>query len=91
VDQSETDTWHSAIGWKGATWPNHGLPRGTPGLANEGYVKSFWGPGDSNPGPPPPHALTNSATTRPHCACYVCELIVFKFVICILAGGRAGA
>jgi hypothetical protein len=39
--------------WLGATWPNHGLPRGTLGLANEGYVKKFLGPGDSNPGPPP--------------------------------------
>jgi hypothetical protein len=42
------------IGGYDATWPNHRLPRGTPGLANEGYVKIFWGPGDSNPGPPPP-------------------------------------
>jgi hypothetical protein len=53
VDESETDTWHSVIGWKGATWPNHGLPRGTPGLANEGYVKKNWDPRDSNPRPPP--------------------------------------
>jgi hypothetical protein len=27
---------------KGATWPNQGLPRGTLGFANIGYVKSFW-------------------------------------------------
>ena len=52
VDQSEADTCQGLIGGYGATWPNHGLPRGTPGLANEGYVKVFWGPGDSNPGPP---------------------------------------
>jgi hypothetical protein len=49
VNESSVDTWHASIGCEGATWPNHGLPRGTPGLANEGYVKSFWGPGDSNP------------------------------------------
>ena len=30
VDQSDVDTW-----------TNHGLPRGTLGLANEGYVKIF--------------------------------------------------
>jgi hypothetical protein len=53
VNESSVDTWHASIGCEGATWPNHGLPRGTPGLANEGYVKNFWGPGDSNPGPPP--------------------------------------
>jgi hypothetical protein len=58
VDQSDVDTWHFWL--LGATWPNHGLPRGTPGLANEGYVKSFWGPGDSNPGPPPHHAFAQS-------------------------------
>jgi hypothetical protein len=52
VGQSAVDTWHSSNGCKGATWPNHGLPRGTPGLANEGYVKRYLGPGDSNPGPP---------------------------------------
>jgi hypothetical protein len=44
VDESETDMWHSAIGWKGAMWPNHGLPRDTPVLANKGYVKSFLEP-----------------------------------------------
>jgi hypothetical protein len=52
-NESSVDTWHASIGCEGATWPNHGLPRGTPGLANEGYVKKkFEGPGDSNPGPP---------------------------------------
>jgi hypothetical protein len=54
VGQSAVDTWHSSSGCKGATWPNHGLPRGTPGLANMGYIKNICGPGDSNPGPPPP-------------------------------------
>jgi hypothetical protein len=29
--------WHFVIEWKGATWPNEGLPRGTPILAND-----FW-------------------------------------------------
>jgi hypothetical protein len=52
VDESETDTWHSAISWKGATWPNHGLPCGTPIFFNIGCVKILWSPGDSNPGPP---------------------------------------
>ena len=32
VDESKTEMWHSAIGWKGATWPSQGLPRGTSSL-----------------------------------------------------------
>jgi hypothetical protein len=46
VDEGEShcDTWHCSGEWLGATWPNHGLPRGTPGLANEGYVKKYLGP-----------------------------------------------
>jgi hypothetical protein len=36
----------------GTVRANGWVPHGTPGLANEGYVKRFWGPGDSNPGPP---------------------------------------
>jgi hypothetical protein len=53
VGESHCDMWHGSSKWLGATWPNHGLPRGTPGLANEGYVKKFLGLGDLNPGPPP--------------------------------------
>jgi hypothetical protein len=74
VDESEADMWHSTIGWKGATWPNHELPHGTPGLANEGYVKSFLGPGGFEPRTSPPrYALTPCPPTiRPsHMTCYV--------------------
>jgi hypothetical protein len=52
VDKLAVDTWHASVGCEGATWPNHGLPCGTPGLANDSYAKKFLGPGDSNPGPP---------------------------------------
>ena len=38
VDKLETDMWHSTIGWKGAMWPNHGLPHGTPGLDRKSVV-----------------------------------------------------
>jgi hypothetical protein len=30
VDESSVDMWHASVGCKGATWPNHRLPRGTP-------------------------------------------------------------
>jgi hypothetical protein len=29
LDESGGDTWHDYVQWKGATWPNEGLPRGT--------------------------------------------------------------
>jgi len=49
MNESSVNTWHALIGCEGATWPNHELPRGTPGLANNGYVKSFvWGRPESN-------------------------------------------
>jgi hypothetical protein len=73
VGESALDACRVLVGWKSATWPSHGLPRGTPGLANEGYVKVFWGPGDSNPGPPPlPAPLYQPPTIGPpHITCYV--------------------
>jgi hypothetical protein len=29
VGESNADTWRVLNGFKGATWPSHGLPRGT--------------------------------------------------------------
>jgi hypothetical protein len=31
--------------WKGATWPNHGLPRGTPGFGYLVVIKFYGGRG----------------------------------------------
>jgi hypothetical protein len=92
TNQMSTRGMH-LIGCKGATWPNHGLPRGTPGLANEGYVKIF-GPGGFEPRTSPLQRLNKvSAPTTgpPVVTCYVCGKIIFNFCFCILAGGRAGA
>jgi hypothetical protein len=33
LDEYYGDTWHDVGEWKGATWPNEGLPRGTRLLA----------------------------------------------------------
>jgi hypothetical protein len=33
LGESVCDTWHIMVKWRSATWPNHGLPRGTPLLA----------------------------------------------------------
>jgi hypothetical protein len=32
VDQLSIDTWRAVGKWGGATWPRHGLPRGTSSL-----------------------------------------------------------
>jgi hypothetical protein len=32
VSESYCDTWQLLGKWHGATWPSHGLPRGTPFL-----------------------------------------------------------
>jgi hypothetical protein len=45
------DTWHALVGCKGATWPNHGLPRGTPVLSI-GLCQKFLESGGFEPRPP---------------------------------------
>jgi hypothetical protein len=52
VDELCGDTWHIVGKLKGATWPNEGLPRGTPILAIGSFIKSFWRPRGSTPRPP---------------------------------------
>jgi hypothetical protein len=43
VDQSARDMWQFVVGLKGATWPSHGLPRGTPLLVVGFYgLKIVW-------------------------------------------------
>jgi hypothetical protein len=94
VDESHADTWHVWLVVKGATWPNHGLPRGTPGFANMGYVKNFWCPGDRTRDLLHGNALTQASACQRATggACYVNgALYVFKFVVFETAGGRAGA
>jgi hypothetical protein len=41
MDESQADMWHVMVGRKGATWPNQGLPHGTPSLVYWLCVKSF--------------------------------------------------
>jgi hypothetical protein len=78
--------------WLGATWPNHGLPRGTPGLANEGYVKKFLGPGDSNPGPPLRQRLNKFRLPMRHRMVLViwANLNYFKVNVCCWRGVGPG-
>jgi hypothetical protein len=75
LGKSASNTWHASIGCEGAMWPNHGLPRGTPVLVNEGYVKKKLSPGDSNPGPPHRQSFNKvSLTTTPRIrTCCACE------------------
>jgi hypothetical protein len=44
------DTWHVLVGCWCATWPSHGLPRGTLWLV-DGFVKIYVGSPGSNPRP----------------------------------------
>jgi hypothetical protein len=46
LGESASDTCHASIGCEGDTWPNHGLPRGTPVFVNMAYVKIFGVAGD---------------------------------------------
>jgi hypothetical protein len=77
----------ASSGWM--TWPNHGLPRGTPSLANEGYVKIFWGPGDSNPEPPPHYAFALTLRPAYHYMLLVMEATGFvcNLVCCVFRRG----
>jgi len=55
VGELSDDTWHVLEQWKGATWPNEGLPRGTRLFdvgSIFGLLKSSWRPRGSTPGPP---------------------------------------
>jgi hypothetical protein len=70
-------------------WPNHGLPHGTPSLANEGYVKIFLGLGDSNPEPStatPSQVPSNQQTTRYDLLC-VWVILYLKLCYNIYCGG----
>jgi hypothetical protein len=41
MDHSMLDKWQCLIGWRGATWPSHGLLRGTLWLALQRSVKFY--------------------------------------------------
>jgi hypothetical protein len=79
---------------KGATWPNQGLPRGTPGFANIGYVKNCLGPGGFEPATSPLSTPSQtSLATIPPCVLVIetVEIYIYCGLNIGLAGGRAGA
>jgi hypothetical protein len=81
------------VKWFGATWPRHGLPRGT--LFFGWLFKILWSPWGSNPGPP--HNVKSFGKVRPTNAPHLCLVIymilyIFKFeFIMVWARVRAGA
>jgi hypothetical protein len=73
LDEYYGDTWHDVGEWKGATWPNEGLPCGTRLLAWSivWFIKIYMGPWGSTPGPLPIEILNiNPSTTMPHVGFY---------------------
>jgi hypothetical protein len=56
VDHPMLDKWQFFIGVEGATWPSHGLPRGTLWFARD-LCKIMGSPSGSNPRPPPRYRL----------------------------------
>jgi hypothetical protein len=42
--QPIANKWHLFCKWLGATWPSHGLPRGTIVLVNGWWQKFYWSP-----------------------------------------------
>jgi hypothetical protein len=75
---------HVAQSWA-ATWH--------PGIGYCLFVKIYWSPWGSTPGPPHRISLHKVRPTNgpPVMPCYVYEFIVFEFKFVCLAGGRAGA
>ena len=80
MNESSVDTWHASVGCEGATWPNHRLPRGTPDLANEDYVKSFGVRGIRTPDLSIGFALTNYANHYTT----VCALIAIRQILYLM-------
>jgi hypothetical protein len=73
VDEPVIDTWHVWVGCWCATWPSHGLPRGTLWLVVRFICKILWCARESNPRPPIAQRTGRAGiTTRPsHGSCYV--------------------
>jgi hypothetical protein len=78
--------------WKGATWPNHGLPRGTPDLAFGLLTKILWRLRGLTPGPPHhTRALTMSANhNSAHCFLFNIWFLINLNSHMISIGGGSG-
>jgi hypothetical protein len=91
--KSFLDTWHIFDKWDGATWPRHGLPRGT--VFNFWLFKIIWSPWGSNPDLPPWwSAFTRCGLPIAHALFLIIYMVsfIFKFELCYGLGAvRAGA
>jgi hypothetical protein len=85
----------SACGWWfGATWPSHGLPRGTPLLAFGLFVKMYWSSWGSTPRPPhriAPSQILSDQRTIVYALIYIWIDIYLNSNYVINNGGSAEA
>jgi hypothetical protein len=92
VVESDVDTWQFSGQWLGATWPNHGLPRGTPKLVGCMFVKCNGVRGVRPPDLPTAQTLTQTPITNratAHTLIYICFGLNLKSLVGIV-GPRPG-
>jgi hypothetical protein len=87
VDESSVDTWHASVGCKGATWPNHGLPRGTPVFVNLVLCQKFLESGGFEPGPSPRNAFAMGLRPLDHRMFLLCMASLYLSLVLFFGGG----